>query len=149
MDFTDGENFYKALTAKVNVAKVGASKGIRGVTSESLSQKWLISPEAVRRTVQHTTQQGIRKILQPSLSRKFNTNDQAIRYNRLHHSVFTSTMQAGTVFRRGNRYAQVYSTKFGWSRLHPMKRKGDAHETMFLFFMRDGMPPKMVMDGSK
>ena len=30
-----------------------------------------------------------------------------------------------------------------------MKKKGDAHETLSLFFKRDGIPPKMVMDGSK
>ena len=28
-----------------------------------------------------------------------------------------------------------------------MKGKGDAYETMYLFFNRDGVPPKMVMDG--
>ena len=58
-------------------------------------------------------------------------------------------MQEGTVFSKGNRYAQVYSTKFGWSRAHPMNSKGDAHETMSLFFNRYSVPPKMLMGGSK
>ena len=44
VDFTDDDNFYKALNVKVKVAKVGASKRKHGVTSESLSQKWLFSP---------------------------------------------------------------------------------------------------------
>ena len=39
VDFTDGDNFYKTLNTKLNVAKFGASKGSHGVTSESLSQK--------------------------------------------------------------------------------------------------------------
>ena len=30
-----------------------------------------------------------------------------------------------------------------------MKRKEDAHETLSLFFKRDGVPPKMAMNGSK
>jgi transposase len=30
-----------------------------------------------------------------------------------------------------------------------MKRKGDAHEALSLLFHRDGVPPAMVMDGSK
>ena len=114
MDFTDGENFYKALTAKVNVAKVGASKGRHGVTLEYLSQKWLISPEAARITVKHITHRGIRTILHPYLSGKFNTNGLALSHNRLHHSVFTDTIQAGNISRRGNWYKQVYSTEFGW-----------------------------------
>ena len=30
-----------------------------------------------------------------------------------------------------------------------MKRKGDAHESLSLFFKRDGVTHKRVMDGSK
>ena len=82
---------------------------------------------------------------------KFNlrTNDRALRYKRLHHNVFTDTMQIGTVSRGGNIYTQVYSTEFGWTRVHPMKNKGDAHETLSLFFKRASVLPKMVMYGSK
>ena len=36
VDFTDDENFYNALNAKVNVARFRASKGINGVTLKSL-----------------------------------------------------------------------------------------------------------------
>ena len=43
-DFTDKDNFYKALNIKVNVDKFGASKGIHGVTLESLSQRLLVLP---------------------------------------------------------------------------------------------------------
>ena len=54
-DLTDDKNSHKALNAKVNVDKVGASNERNGVTSEPLYQKWLISPEVARITVQHTT----------------------------------------------------------------------------------------------
>ena len=50
---------------------------------------------------------------------------------------------------RGNWYAQVYSTDFGWSRAHPTNRKVDVHETLSLLFKRDFVPPKMVMDESE
>ena len=69
--FTDDEKLFNALNGKVDVSRVGASKGRHCVASESLSQKWFISPEAERRTLQHTTQRGIRTILHPSLSRQF------------------------------------------------------------------------------
>ena len=45
--------------------------------------------------------------------------------------------------------AQAYATSFGWARAHPMKRKGDAHETLSLVFQRDGVPPTMVTNDSK
>ena len=149
VDFTDDDNFYKALNAKVNVGKVGVSKGINGFTSKSLFHKLLISPDLARRTVHNTTQRGIRTILHQSLSRQFNTNDQEPRYNRLQYTVFEYTIHAGTVSRRGNRCVQVYSTEFIWSRAHPMKRKGYAHETLSLLFKKDGVSPKMMMNESK
>ena len=53
--FMDDDNLYNALNAKVNVARVGASKGINGVTLESLSQKWLVSTETERQIVHNVT----------------------------------------------------------------------------------------------
>ena len=80
--------------------------------------------------------------MHPSLPQQFKTNDQVLRYNRLKHSVFTNTIQAGNVLRRINRYSQVYSTEFGWSRAHPIKMKGGAYEILSLFFKRYGGPPR-------
>ena len=45
--------------------------------------------------------------------------------------------------------AQAYATSFGWARAHPMKCKGDAHETLSLVFQRNGVPPTMVTNDSK
>ena len=49
----------------------------------------------------------------------------------------------------GNRYAQAFCNQFGWSRMHPMKRKGGVHEALSLMFRRDGVPPGIVVDNSK
>ena len=67
----------------------------------------------------------------------------------LQHNVLTHTIQEGTVSRRMNRYYQVCSNEFGWSRAHPMKNKGDMHETLHILFKRYGVSPKMGVDGSK
>ncbi len=45
--------------------------------------------------------------------------------------------------------AQAYATSFGWARAHPMKWKGDAHETLSLVFQCNGVPPTMVTNDSK
>jgi hypothetical protein len=45
--------------------------------------------------------------------------------------------------------AQAYATSFGWARAHPMKHKGDAHETLSFVFQHNGVPPTMVTDDSK
>ncbi len=70
-------------------------------------------------------------------------------YKRVLHTMFSDTLFAGSVLRQGNEMAQVYAMYFGWARAHPMKHKGDAHETLSLVFRRDGVPPTMVTDDSK
>ncbi len=68
---------------------------------------------------------------------------------RVLHTMFSDTLFAGSVSRQSNKMAQVYVTSFGWARAHPMKRKGDAHETLSLVFQCNGVPPTMVIDDSK
>ncbi len=58
--------------------------------------------------------------------------------------MFTSTLSM-----HGNKCAQIFSSNFGWSHAYPMKTKGEAHEALSLMFQREGVPPLMVMDGSK
>ncbi len=70
-------------------------------------------------------------------------------YMHVLHSMFSGTLFAGSVLRQGNNMAQVYATSFGWARVHPMKRKGDAHETLSLVFQCYGVPSTMVTDDSK
>ncbi len=62
---------------------------------------------------------------------------------------FTDTLISGTVSKRGNKCSQVFATSYGWSRNMPMKTKGEAHYALDQLFKRDGVPPEMVMDGSK
>ena len=65
------------------------------------------------------------------------------------HLVFGDTLIAGTVSKRGNKYAEVFTTSFGWTRVFPMKKKSEAHEGLSLLFQRDGVPPACIVDGSK
>ena len=50
---------------------------------------------------------------------------------------------------RQNRYAQVFATAFGWCCVYPTKKKRDAHHGLSLMAARDGVPPYLIMDGSK
>ena len=56
---------------------------------------------------------------------------------------------SGTVSKRGNKYAEIFATDFGWARAYPMKRKGEAHEALSLLFQRTGVPDNLIVDGSK
>ena len=58
-------------------------------------------------------------------------------------------MEAGVVSTRQNNYAQDYCTQYGWSRVHPMRLKNHAHETLCIVFKPDVVPPNIVVDNSK
>jgi hypothetical protein len=77
------------------------------------------------------------------------TNDRMLHYKCVLHTMFSDTLFAGSVPQQGNKMAQVYATSFCWARAHPMKRKGDAHETLSLVFQRNCVPPTMVTNNSK
>ena len=153
-DYPD-DNLGTALVnaVRIKVSYVSAvSTGTRQypVTPELLAKRWNIGIDAATRTVECTTQRSVRTILHPTLSRRFRTNDRQLRYRRLSHNLFTDTLEASepSWFRK-NRYAQVFATRFGWVRAYPMQKKSDAHEALSLLAQRDGVPPMIVMDGSK
>jgi hypothetical protein len=125
------------------------SKAGKPVDAEMLAKRWLIPANRTARTVDRTTQQGVRTMLNPTLSRCFPTNDCMLHYPRMPHPVFGNKMFAGMESKNGNKCCQVFATNFGWARAHPLKQKGEAHEAQSLMFKRDGVPPEMILDGSK
>jgi hypothetical protein len=155
-DVTDDENLYDVLASHVQILSIESSlnghicsRKNAPIDPQTLAACWMISPERAKQTVVMTMQRGVRTCLNPTLSRRFPTNDCMLRYKRVLHTMFSNTLFAGSVLRQGNKMAQVYARYFGWARAHPMKRKGDAHETLSLVFQRDGVPPTMVTDDSK
>jgi hypothetical protein len=141
--------FARKLRDNVCVASSTTSRRRGIMTADRLARNWNISLEAAKRTLQVTTQRGIRTVSNPSLSRRFRTNDRQLQYRRISTDVFTDTMESSIVSKRGNQYAQVFATPFGWTRVHPMKKKSDAHDGLSLMFARDGVPNCLIMDNSK
>ncbi len=149
VDITDDQDFAQELERHVRVCRVKTSKGWRAINAEALAEKWMVSPDVARRTLARTTRRGIRTLANSTLSRRFSTNDRQMRYKRLRHDLYTDTMKASTPSRKRELYAQVFCTDFRWSRAFPMKLKSEAADAVDLLFHRDGVPTKMIMDGSK
>ena len=64
--------------------------------------------------------------------------------------MFTDTLEAWTTtWFRKNKYAQVFSTSFRWTRAYPMKRKSDAHKGFSLLAQCDGVPITIICDNAK
>lgn len=45
--------------------------------------------------------------------------------------------------------AQIFVAGFGWSEIYPMSHMSEAHEALGIFFAREGIPLKMIVDNSK
>ena len=156
IDIDNDDNLHQLLESHVMISSVDTSlagnlrtRKTSPIDHLTLAARWMISPAQALQTIQNTTQRGVRTCLNPTLARRFPTNDRMLRYNRLPHPMFSDTMIAGTPSRQGNKYAQAYTTAYGWCRCYPMKRKGDAHDTLSTLFTREGVPPTMILDNSK
>jgi hypothetical protein len=146
---TNDEILADELERNVMVCRVKTSRGWRAIDTDALAKKWMISPEIARQKLSQTTRCGIWTTLESSLSRWFSTNDRQMRYKRLSCNIFTGTLEASVLSRQQERYAQVFSASNRWVRAFPMKKKSDAHEALDLLFHRDGVLPKIIMDGLK
>ena len=69
-------------------------------------------------------------------------------YSRVAHKMFCDTLIAGTSSRRGNKYAQVFATNFGWCHIYPLQLKSQAYKALSIVFKQEGVPPDMICDGS-
>ena len=93
------------VSAEPNPASLGNvySTKKKQADSVTLAKRWHIDHGRAKKTVKLTTQRGVRTTLHPSLSRRYPTNDRMLRYPRLPHPVFTSTLKARTKPSRFNK----------------------------------------------
>jgi len=77
------------------------------VSATQLAQRWKLSLEAARRTIEVTTQHGVRSVLHDTLHRRFRTNDRQLHYRLLPCDMFTDTNEAAKPsWHCRNRYSQ-------------------------------------------
>jgi hypothetical protein len=131
----------ESLKMNVKVSAAGTGQRKHTLPSEKLAKNWAISLDAAKQTLDVKTQQGVKTVANPSLSRRFRTNNRQLRYRQLRCDMYTDTLDAKTVVsKRGNKYAQIFVTRFGWYQAFPIKSKADAHLGLSMLFARDGVP---------
>ena len=149
VNITDNQGFVQELERHVQVCRVKTSGGWRTIDADALAKKWVVSTDIAWQTLARPTRRGICTLANSTLSHWFSTNDQQMCYKHLHHDLYTDTMKASTPLHKKDLYAQVFCTNFRWSRAFLMKIKSKAVYMIDLLFHRDGMPTKLIMDGSK
>ena len=139
----------EASMTKQQLGKTIPTSQRQMVDALTLAKRWNIPLDSAKTTVLATTQRGVRHVTNPSIMRRFQTNDRMLRYNILTHPLFTDTLLAGTASQRCHNFAQVFVTSYGWSRTIPMTKKSDTPFSLGRLFRHEGVPPEMIMDGSK
>ena len=102
------------LTAHIIVSSVVGKDSTRMQPTDptDIAAKWCIGLEAACRTLKCTTQRGLWTVLHPFLSQRFQKNNQQLRYRRLRPDIFGDNLLARTKSKRGNKYAEVFVTRF-------------------------------------
>ena len=138
----DDNNYVTVLESFVITFSLHVTKGytekVSGLDHLVLANKRSISSVKALNMICHTTQHGVCSELHPSLSSQFRTSDCQLQYRGLLHNVYSDTLFATTVSRRGNRCAQIFATNNGCLCSSSIKLKSEAREMLSLLFQQDG-----------
>ena len=131
------------------ISSARTTKRKTAITPETLAARWRIGIETARRTLESTTQRGVRDFSEYKGTRRLKHSHYQLRYRLIRDTVYTDTMYAAVpAWRTKNKFAQVYSTSFGWVWASPIQSKGDAHHTLSQLHRRFGIPATITSDAA-
>lgn len=128
---------------EVSATSVGGKASM--ITKEVLSKCWNIGLDAAARTLQATTQLGMRYVEGP-LERPLRTSQAHMRFLNLNIITYMDTMFSSRKSVRGYTCAQVFTDGYNFSRVYPMRTKGDAPHALMLFIHEVGVPKSLLSD---
>ena len=117
------------------------------VTEDQLAARWYIGKEAAARTLNATTQEGLRYVEGP-LERRLKTNQAHLCFPTLYTRMYSDSLFGNIKSIRGYTCAQLFTDGHGFSRVYPMKSKGDAHHALMQFIHEVGVPKDLLTDGA-
>lgn len=135
-------------TVKVTLASTATGKRSNEITAEVLAKRWGVGLDTARNTLKVTTQKGIRSFTHP-LHRRYRTKQQQLRYNTLNTKFYSDTFFATTASIHGNTCAQMFINDVDFQKVYPMKKKGDAGQTLATLFSDVGVPSWLHTDNAK
>ena len=144
------DDIYSKLCAAYNISSVRRKGRQNSITVERLSKLWNISLKAAKRTLNSTTHSSIRTN-EGFLSRRLRTDIYQRRYNILggeFSRFYTDTLFFKIKSLSQDTCAQIYANKSGFTKIYPMERKSQAHETLTNFVHEVGIPREIHSDNA-
>jgi hypothetical protein len=150
----DGE-FIRSINA-LTISHDEIRETVSGINSEKfklnadvICTSWGIGKNIAENTIKATTHFRVQTVRHPNVERQWQTWNGPLQYHRLDHAVYHDTMYSQVKFSRGNKCCKIYVTDFGWSRLIPITKESEVHETLDLFLGGYGIPKALISDGTK
>ena len=144
--------FCNRLLASMRLTAIAATSTQRkgSIDAAALSKLWKIGLEDAKRTLHSTTQLAVRDYTSLSGTKRIQNIHYQLNHRRLNVTMYTDTMHGPCrSWQTGNNYAQIYTTRFGWVWLRPIKSKSDAHYTLTELHHQVGIPHTMVSDDAR
>jgi hypothetical protein len=129
-DIHDSPTLATSLQRNILVTLSHQSTRKGTVSARDLAQHWFIGLNTAQRTIERSTQRGVRDIASTSGYRRLKHRAHQLMYRHIRATVYTDTMFNRVKSIRQNTCAQVYVTKFHWTKAYPMRTKADAHLTL-------------------
>jgi hypothetical protein len=133
------------FTVRIDSLATGRRKGT--LTPEILANRWHISLDRAAETLEATTHLAVREWGPNIPSIRLRPLSRQLQFRHLALEMFVDLAKMNVTSLRGNLYALVVCTSFGWTRVFPLKKKSDAHEGLDLLHRQVGVPAKMIGDG--
>jgi hypothetical protein len=150
--YTSEHDLYQRMVSTIHVSMHATTSTRRKGTVDAaqLAQRWHISLEMAKRTIDKPTQRGVRDFSHMKGTRRLRHLTQQLAYRPLNARCYTDTMIAA-VPSLYNKYicAQIYVTEFGRVKVYPMKAKSEAPSTLDFLHHDYGSFQEMVPENAK
>ena len=145
------DELYTSILNSVSISGTSSNPKNKCLTPEALSSLWKIPLHIAKHTIKSILFSSIRTN-EGRMSRRFRTDTYQRRYNRLggeYSRFYTDTLFSKVRAITGDTCAQLYTNRTGFTKLYPMQKESNAHETLGRFIHQVGIPHELHSDGAK
>jgi hypothetical protein len=146
------EDIMRNMTRMIKINAV--QSGLRKPNEElrdKVARTFRIGLDTADKTLAATTQLALRHTLHP-IHRRYKTQVAQLRYPRLsgrHGKFHTDTFFSSISSIHGATMGQMYTNDTHFTKFYPMKRKGEAPDTLISFMQDIGIPSELHSDDAK
>lgn len=132
--------------SRYNIGSMKTAQRKGTVSADELSRRWRCGLETAQRTLERTTQRAVRDFSDSRGMRRLKPTAYQLKYPRLRTELYTDIYYGPCVSLEGNKFCQIYASKFQWCRAFPIKDRRDAHLTQDKLFRTVGLPTAIIPD---